>query len=90
MGSRNGHAPIYLWYTLTLKGYEGIRRDVEQCMRNAAILKVMLEAAGALPWQATPTQTRVVLGGLCLGLLARTLHCKPPSHTSLAHLLWGV
>lgn len=46
MGSRNGHAPIYLWYTLTLKGYEGIRRDVEQCMRNAAILKVMLEAAG--------------------------------------------
>jgi histidine decarboxylase len=48
MGSRNGHAPIYLWYTLTLKGYEGIRRDVEQCMRNAAILKVMLEAAGLL------------------------------------------
>jgi histidine decarboxylase len=46
MGSRNGHAPIYLWYTLTLKGYEGIRLDVEQCMRNAAILKVMLEAAG--------------------------------------------
>lgn len=46
MGSRNGHAPIYLWYTLTLKGYEGIRRDVEKCMRNAAILKVMLEAAG--------------------------------------------
>lgn len=46
MGSRNGHAPIYLWYTLTLKGYEGIRADVEMCMRNAAILKVMLEAAG--------------------------------------------
>jgi histidine decarboxylase len=40
MGSRNGHAPIYLWYTLTLKGYEGIRQDVERCMRNAHILKV--------------------------------------------------
>jgi hypothetical protein len=42
MGSRNGHAPIYLWYTLTLKGYEGIRQDVERCMRNAHILKVCL------------------------------------------------
>lgn len=46
MGSRNGHAPIYLWYTLTLKGYEGIRQDVERCMRNAHILKVMLEQCG--------------------------------------------
>ncbi|KXZ55245.1 hypothetical protein GPECTOR_3g385 [Gonium pectorale] len=42
MGSRNGHAPIYLWYTLTKKGYEGMRRDVERCMRNAH----MLESAG--------------------------------------------
>lgn len=46
MGSRNGHAPIYLWYTLTLKGYEGIRQDVERCMRNAHILKIMLEQCG--------------------------------------------
>jgi len=43
MGSRNGHAPIYLWYTLTRKGYEGIRKDVEKCMRNAQLLKCMLE-----------------------------------------------
>ena len=35
MGSRNGHAPIYLWYTLTRKGYEGMRKDVERCLRNA-------------------------------------------------------
>jgi histidine decarboxylase len=46
MGSRNGHAPIYLWYTLTLKGYEGIRQDVERCMRNAHILKVGLACCG--------------------------------------------
>ncbi len=39
MGSRNGHAPVYLWYTLTRKGYEGMRRDVEACMRNAHVLK---------------------------------------------------
>lgn len=46
MGSRNGHAPIYLWYTLTRKGYEGMRADVEKCMRNAHVLKDMLEGAG--------------------------------------------
>jgi hypothetical protein len=33
MGSRNGHAPIYLWYTLTRKGYDGMRADVERCVQ---------------------------------------------------------
>ncbi len=42
MGSRNGHAPLYLWYTLTKKGYEGMRKDVEKCLRNAHLLKVRL------------------------------------------------
>ncbi|KAG1663238.1 hypothetical protein FOA52_004439 [Chlamydomonas sp. UWO 241] len=46
MGSRNGHAPIYLWYTLTRKGYDGMRKDVERCMRNAHTLKNMLLTAG--------------------------------------------
>lgn len=46
MGSRNGHAPIYLWYTLTRKGYDGMRKDVEMCMRNANTLKQMLLHAG--------------------------------------------
>ena len=42
MGSRNGHAPIYMWYTLTRKGYEGMRKDVERCLRNAHLLKARL------------------------------------------------
>ncbi|DBB10043.1 hypothetical protein WJX82_006697 [Trebouxia sp. C0006] len=46
MGSRNGHAPLYLWYTLTKKGYEGMRKDVEKCLRNAHLLKSMLEKVG--------------------------------------------
>ena len=46
MGSRNGHAPIYLWYTLTRKGYDGIKKDVEKCMRNSRTLKQMLLEAG--------------------------------------------
>jgi hypothetical protein len=28
MGSRNGHAPIYMWHTLTLKGGVGVRVGV--------------------------------------------------------------
>lgn len=46
MGSRNGHAPIYMWYTFTLKGYEGLRKDVEKCLRNAHLLRDMLADAG--------------------------------------------
>ncbi|EFN53269.1 hypothetical protein CHLNCDRAFT_53969 [Chlorella variabilis] len=46
MGSRNGHAPIYMWYTFTRKGYEGLRKDVEKCLRNAHLLKSMLDTAG--------------------------------------------
>ena len=44
MGSRNGHAPIYMWFTLTRKGYEGMRKDVERCLRNAHLLKVLSPA----------------------------------------------
>ena len=46
MGSRNGHAPIFMWHTLTRKGYEGLRADVEGCIDNARAMKTMLEKAG--------------------------------------------
>ena len=46
MGSRNGHAPIYMWYTLTRKGYGGMRADVEHCLANAHLLQEMLESNG--------------------------------------------
>lgn len=39
MGSRNGHAPLYLWYTLVTKGIPGIKKDIEQCIANANYLK---------------------------------------------------
>ena len=29
-------------FTLTRKGYEGMRKDVERCLRNAHLLKVHL------------------------------------------------
>ncbi|OWM85054.1 serine decarboxylase-like [Punica granatum] len=46
MGSRNGHAPIFLWYTLNRKGYKGFQKEVQKCLRNAHYLKDRLRGAG--------------------------------------------
>ncbi|GMH17104.1 hypothetical protein Nepgr_018945 [Nepenthes gracilis] len=46
MGSRNGHAPIFLWYTLNRKGYRGFQKEVQKCLRNAYYLKDRLRDAG--------------------------------------------
>lgn len=46
MGSRNGHAPIFLWYTLNKKGYMGFQKEVQKCLRNAHYLKDRLHEAG--------------------------------------------
>lgn len=32
MGSRNGHAAIYMWYTLSTKGYAGLRKVTRHMM----------------------------------------------------------
>jgi len=46
MGSRNGHAPIFLWYTLNRKGYRGFQKEVQKCLRNAHYLKDRFRSAG--------------------------------------------
>lgn len=46
MGSRNGHAPIFLWYTLNRKGYRGFQKEVQKCLRNAHYLKDRLRDSG--------------------------------------------
>ncbi|KAK2631734.1 hypothetical protein EUGRSUZ_L02502 [Eucalyptus grandis] len=43
---RNGHAPIFLWYTLNRKGYKGFQKEVQKCLRNAHYLKGRLREAG--------------------------------------------
>jgi histidine decarboxylase len=45
MGSRNGHAPIFLWYTLNHKGYRGFQKEVQRCIRNAHYLTNCLREA---------------------------------------------
>ncbi|XP_021763784.1 serine decarboxylase-like [Chenopodium quinoa] len=45
-GSRNGHAPIFLWYTLSRKGYHGFQKEVRMCLDNALYLKDRLSEVG--------------------------------------------
>lgn len=46
MGSRNGHASLYLWYALSRKGVKGLQEDVQLCIENSKYLKELLTAAG--------------------------------------------
>jgi histidine decarboxylase len=46
MGSRNGQAALYLWYSLRKKGIAGIKRDVVHCMDTARYLRDKLTQAG--------------------------------------------
>jgi histidine decarboxylase len=38
LGARNGHTPIFLWYALKTKGFEGIKHEAEVCLKNAKYL----------------------------------------------------
>jgi histidine decarboxylase len=46
MGSRNGQAALYLWYSLRKKGVEGIKQDVRDCIATAGYLRDKLGEAG--------------------------------------------
>ena len=46
MGSRNGQAPLFMWYSLKRKGMVGIKRDVQHCMDNAVYLRDELSKRG--------------------------------------------
>lgn len=46
MGSRNGQAALYMWYSLRKKGIEGLKRDVNHCMETAHYLRDKLTDEG--------------------------------------------
>ena len=46
MGSRNGHAALYLWYAISMKGLVGLQKDVLLCVKNSNFLKGLLDEAG--------------------------------------------
>ncbi|PHT36806.1 Serine decarboxylase 1 [Capsicum baccatum] len=45
-GSRNGLAPIFLWYNLSMKGHAGLKQDSKMCIENAQYLKDRLLKEG--------------------------------------------
>jgi histidine decarboxylase len=46
MGSRNGHAALYLWYAIQMKGISGFKKDVYDCLERAKYLKDTLITYG--------------------------------------------
>jgi histidine decarboxylase len=46
MGSRNGHAALYLWYAIQKKGTKGFQKDTVECFKKARQLMKLLENIG--------------------------------------------
>lgn len=69
MGSRNGHAPLFLWYAIVKKGKKGFTTDVATCMENARYLYAKLAAAG--------------IGKLLLNVLSSTVVFARPQNKDL-------
>lgn len=38
-GSRGGHAPIFIWYALNKKGFNGLKEEVYECIKKAVYLR---------------------------------------------------
>ena len=64
MGSRNGHTPIYMWYTLSKKSLDDIKADVIRCLDNAKYLKNAIESHG-VPCLLNPLSSTVVFPKPC-------------------------
>jgi len=45
-GSRNGHAPLLLWYGLMTRGLAGLEAEVKTCISNAAYLSEQMTLIG--------------------------------------------
>jgi len=82
MGSRNGHAPIFLWYTLNRKGYRGFRKEVQKCLRNAHYLKDRLIAAGIGAMLNELSSTGCLWAPTRWGICSKVATCLPGQHCS--------
>lgn len=50
-GSRNGHSPLFLWYTLKKHGVEGLRERARHGLAVAAYAEQQLKAIGIAAWR---------------------------------------
>ncbi|CAA0161331.1 histidine decarboxylase [Tenacibaculum maritimum] len=59
-GSRNGHAPLFLWYALKRLGEEGLRKRYQQSLEVAEYCEQELKSIGIEAWR-NPNGITVVL-----------------------------
>jgi histidine decarboxylase len=50
-GSRNGHSPVYLWYTIKKLGIGGLQDRYERCLSLAAYTLQRLQDMGIAAWK---------------------------------------
>ncbi|MCX2453278.1 histidine decarboxylase [Pedobacter sp. PLR] len=58
-GSRNGHTPLFLWYTLKKLGLEGLKERALHSLRVAAYAEAQLKSIGIEAW-SNPNAITVV------------------------------
>lgn len=56
-GSRNGHSPLFLWYTLKKYGVEGLRKRALHSLAIAAYAEEKLKEIGVAAWRNPNTIT---------------------------------
>mmetsp|Transcript_22102 Transcript_22102/g.31662 ORF Transcript_22102/g.31662 Transcript_22102/m.31662 type:complete len:582 (+) Transcript_22102:77-1822(+) len=61
MGSRNGQAALYLWYSLRKKGISGIQQDVVHCMETACYLRDQITEVAGMSCRLNDLSSTVVL-----------------------------
>lgn len=50
-GSRNGHSPLFLWYTIKKHGLEGLKKRALHCLSVAAYAEEKLKSVGLPAWR---------------------------------------
>lgn len=50
-GSRNGHSPLFLWYTIKKLGIEGLKARAQHCLETAAYAELKLNEMGIQAWR---------------------------------------
>jgi histidine decarboxylase len=77
MGSRNGQAPLFMWYSLKRKGMAGIKADVEHCMQTACYLRDQLRSVGISAQLNDLSSTVVMERPVCEDMVQRwSLACE--------------
>ena len=58
-GSRNGIAPLFLWYAIKTYGQSGFRQLIQQCLERAEYAVIELNKAGQHAWRHSYSNTVV-------------------------------